>query len=306
MRKQMSSTVPTPPAELVGAVAEGRAILFAGAGVSRGRVRKGAKMVEQYLPTWDGLLSELLRHAVAPGRMTMAEAASMRAAIKKQKHEFVGETVRRRMGEADYEDALERIFRDPNLQPTDRHDKIVALPFAGILTTNYDKLLESSFARHRGLLPPTYTFQDAADAAAALSHERFFVLKAHGDIDRKDSIVLTKRDYRDITHRQPGYRAVLNAIFITKTVLFVGCGMTDPDITLILETLTESLRGKGPPHYALVPERDAKTAEAEYWRDFYGIRLLQYDATKGHPEIDQFLAKLKRAVDTKIETRKAK
>ena len=34
-----------------------------------------------------------------------------------------------------------------------------------IVTTNYDKLLEATYARH-GALPPTYTFEDAADAAA--------------------------------------------------------------------------------------------------------------------------------------------
>lgn len=298
MRKQKSKGAPTPPHELVDAVADGRVILFAGAGVSRGRVRKRTGESEQYLPTWDGLLIELLRHTVANGRMPKDEAATLRTAIKEQKHEFVGEMIRRRMGEADYEQALETIFRNPELEPTHRHELIVALPFAGVLTTNYDKLLESSYARQRSL-PPTYTFEDAADAAAALSHERFFVFKVHGDIDRKKSIVLTQRDYRDVTHRQPGYRAVLNAIFITKTVLFVGCSMTDPDINLILETVTESLRGKGPPHYALVPEREAKTAEAEYWRDFYGIRLIQYDATKGHPEIDDFLDSLRRAVDSR-------
>jgi hypothetical protein len=231
------------------------------------------------------------------------EAASLTRAVKEQKHEFVGEMVRRRMGEADYEQALESIFRDPALEPTSRHELIVALPFAGIVTTNYDKLLESAYARQRSL-PPTYTFEDAADAAAALSHGRFFVLKAHGDIDRKRSVVLTQRDYRDLTHRQPGYRAVLNAMFITKTVFFVGCSMADPDINLILETVTESLRGKGPPHYALVPEREAQSAEAEYWRDFYGIRLIQYDATKGHPEVDEFLETLRQAVDAKSKESK--
>lgn len=295
--------IPTPPDELVDAVAKGCAMLFAGAGVSRGRVKKREGTTKQHLPTWDRLLAELLRHAAAYGRIPKDEAASLRIAIKEQKHEFVGEMIRRRMGEADYEQALESIFRDPKLEPTKRHDLIVALPFAGIITTNYDKLLESSYARHRSL-PPTYTFEDAADAAAALSHGRFFVLKAHGDIDRKKSIVLTQRDYRDVTHRQPGYRAVLNAIFITKTVLFVGCSMTDPDINLILETVTESLLGKGPPHYALVPEREAKAAYAEFWRDFYGIRLLQYDATKDHPEIETFLIKLKQAVESRIKKRR--
>jgi hypothetical protein len=71
-------------------------------------------------------------------------------------------------------------------------------------------------------MPPVYTFDNAPDVIASLSNDWFFILKAHGDIDRKETIVLSERDYRDIIYREPGFRAAMNAIFITKTVFFVG------------------------------------------------------------------------------------
>ena len=147
-----------------------------------------------------------------------------------------------------------------------------------------------------GHIPPVYTYEDSADVVSALSHGRFFILKAHGDIDSKSTIVLSERDYRDMVYRQPGYRAAMNAIFITKTVFFVGTSLTDTDTNLVLESVSESFSGKGPKHYALLPEREASEAEEIHWRDLFGIQLIQYKATKGHPELDQFLKRLRGAV----------
>jgi SIR2-like domain len=128
------------------------------------------------------------------------------------------------------------------------------------------------------------------------------VLEVHGDIDRKDTVVLSERDYRDLVYRSPGYRAALNTLFITRTVLFVGAGLTDPDITLVLESVSESFGGKGPRHYALLPRREAGDAESDHWRDFFGIRLLQYSASKGHPELDEFLDQLRNKVEERLTT----
>lgn len=122
------------------------------------------------------------------------------------------------------------------------------------------------------------------------------MLKAHGDIDSKSSIVLSERDYRDMVYRQPGYRAAMNAIFITKTVLFLGASLTDTDINLVLESVSESFSGKGPRHYALLPEREASEAESTHWRDLFGIQPIQYWETAGHPQVERFLEGLRDAV----------
>jgi hypothetical protein len=40
-----------------------------------------------------------------------------------------------------------------------------------------------------------------------------------------------------------------------------------------------------------MPEGEAEDLEVAHWRDFFGIHLLRYKATKGHPEIDLLPAK---------------
>jgi hypothetical protein len=269
----MPTRIPDVPDKLVEAVAGRKAILFAGAGASRGEMQEGNDSVEQYLPGWGDLLIRLVDHARKIGRLTSSEASKLKRAVKDQKFLFVAEVIRRKLGAREYDEALEDIFRDPRLKPTKRHRLITEISFAAILTTNYDKLIESAYALH-GYIPPTYTFDNAPDIISALSHERFFILKAHGDIDRKDTIILSERDYRDAVYRQPGYRAALNTIFITKTILFIGTSLTDTDINLVLESVSETFGGKGPKHYALLPRREAGDPELQHWRDFFGIEIL--------------------------------
>ncbi len=277
----MSSVTPTIPPRLVDAIKNHRCVLFAGAGLSSG----------DDLPNWDGLLIELLQRAVAEDLMQPAAAAALRKAVKDRKYLFVADVIKRTLGPRGFGDQMERIFRNPALKPTRRHELITRIPFLAVITTNYDKLLESAYARH-GFIPPTYTFHDAPDVISALSQEKFFILKAHGDIDHKDSIVLSEKDYRDVLYREPAYRAALNTIFIAKTVLFVGAGLGDTDVKLVLESVSETFSGNGPTHYALVPAKDAVDEEVAHWREFFGMQLIRYRATKGHPEVDDFLQDL--------------
>ena len=295
----MNSEIPEIPEQLIEAIVQGRVVLFAGAGVSRGQIETSKGISEQNLPSWGGLLIVLLERALDLGYISVKECAQLKKAVKEQKYLFVAETVRKKLGAREYDDALEDIFRNIQLRPTKRHSLITQIPFAAIVTTNYDKLLESAYAQ-QGYIPPTYAYDNSPDIISALSQNRFFILKAHGDIDRKNTIILSERDYRDIVYREPGYRAALNTIFITKTILFVGTSLTDTDVNLVLESVSEIFSGKGTRHYALVPKQTVIEEEIQHWRDFFGIKLLQYKTSKGHPQqVDGILEILKNKVEKK-------
>ena len=289
----MKSNIPDVPDEFVAAVKEGRGVLFAGAGVSRAEIRSSGKPLQKYLPTWDGLLILLLAEASKAGVLKTREASRLRKAVKEKKYEFVAEAILETVGETQFDRVLRAVFRDPALKPTRRHRLIASIPFSAVVTTNYDKLLEA--VHTKGSLPPaTYTSVDDSDIVAALSDGRFFILKAHGDIDRRDTIILSTKQYRDLIYRRPGYRAALTTIFISRTVLFIGTSLNDIDINLALEHVSEAFRGKGPLHYALVPWREATEQEVLHWRKHFGIQLLRYKASSGHPEVDKFLERLRR------------
>jgi hypothetical protein len=271
-------------------IASRRCVLFVGAGISRTAKIAEPLNSDQFLPTWPDLLMLLLKQAAESSYLEAEEFSTLTQAVQDKKFLFVAEAIKKRMGSKEFDDSLERIFRNPNLKPNNRHKLITELPFQAIITTNYDKLIETAYAQIA--IPPVYCYDNSSDVIASLAANKFFILKAHGDIDRKDTIILTERDYRNMVYRQPGYRAALNSMFIMKTVLFIGSSLSDTDINLVLETVSEAFTAKGTRHYALVPEGGTGSEEVQHWREFFGIQILTYQASDGHPEIDVFLQSL--------------
>ena len=277
-----------PPEELLKALADHRAVLFAGAGLSRAEVHTETGTTEVSLPTWAELLSDLLTRTK---RLNPQETSELKRAIDFQRYGFVAQAIKERLTGGEFDDALDEIFPE-RLQPTKRHRLITEIPFSAVVTTNYDKLLESAYAS-RQFSPRKYTFRQAPRIISALRKGDFFVLKAHGDIDDKDSIILSEHDYRQLLYKEPGYRAVLNTIFIMRTVLFIGTSLTDVDLRLVLEWISETFDRRGPVHFALVPGEGVGTSEVKHWREFFGIELILYDPSDGHREVDTFLERLR-------------
>ena len=77
------------------------------------------------------------------------------------------------------------------------------------------------------------------------------ILKAHGCVSDPSKIVLSRGQYFEARRRYGYFYEILDAVFLTSTLLFVGCGLTDPDIQLVLENANISAPSTHP-HYALV------------------------------------------------------
>lgn len=117
-----------------------------------------------------------------------------------------------------YNDILSEQLRGAMGDIPEPHKIIAQTPFAAVVTTNYDKLLERSYVS----LPKTPTHRDVDALGPLLFDGSFFILKAHGDIDRPESMVLTTRDYQEIIHSNLAFNSIFSAILLTKAVLFIG------------------------------------------------------------------------------------
>jgi hypothetical protein len=192
-----------------------------------------------------------------------------------------------------YNEVLSERLRGGTGTIPDPHAVIVKLPFSAIVTTNYDKLLERSYASV-GSLPKTPTHRDVDALGPLLFDRSFFILKAHGDIDRPESMVLTTRDYQEIIHANPAFNSVFSAILLTKAVLFVGYSINDPDFRLLLDRQLTVFRGNVPDRYALMSgvgrvERDVLLRTAR-------IHILSYDDGQ-HEQMLEFLRELQTQVE---------
>ena len=80
------------------------------------------------------------------------------------------------------------------VQPTELHRAIVETPYACIVTTNFDTLLEEAYARHSGRgLPRTPTGTELANQGTLLLDGAFFILKAHGTLQHAEEHGLYRR-----------------------------------------------------------------------------------------------------------------
>ena len=132
------------------------------------------------------------------------------------------------------------------------HQHVSRLPFRAVVTTNYDSLLEDSYFFETRRRPKAPTHVDKDVLGTLLFDRAFFILKAHGDINRPATVVLTARDYREIIHRNPAFNAMFSALVMTNAVLFLGYSLGDPDLNLLLDSQLSAFSDQVPPRYALM------------------------------------------------------
>jgi hypothetical protein len=267
------------PDDLAIRMAEGETVLFAGAGLSM-----------QRLPGWRNLLEQMLSWASHQQIPLGGDEGSIRDLIGRDKLLLAAHVLRARLGENNFRQFMQQAFRNPTLQPGPVHRLLPDMRFAAILTTNYDKLIESAFPGTR-----SHTQQDYPELAGLSRDRGFAIVKVHGDIDRLESIVLGKADYRQAMFANESFRIFLTGVFTGRTVLFLGCGLTDPDLLLFLEELKFQLKGYLGTHYALMRTHGMNSLERHDFESSYGIRILGDDEREDYPDIGQFLAGLKTA-----------
>jgi len=271
-----------PPRELIEAIESKKCALFAGAGLS----------VSAGFPRWSELLDKLITSGVDRGFLTRAKADELRELAKTANRQLiVAQELSDSFGKEFFQTELVTIF-SARKTPTELHLTLPKIPFTLVVTTNYDQLLENAYSKMTDSIPKIYTHADTADFADALWQGEFFILKAHGDVARKSSLILTQKDYRTIIYSSPGYRAVLTAIFTTKTVLFLGVSMDDPETQLLLDFLHDAFHGSGVYHYALVSSQEFNDTVINRWRRDFNVNCMRYEATAGHPEVNEFVQKV--------------
>ena len=115
--------------------------------------------------------------------------------------------------------------------------KLSERSIAGIITTNYDNLIEdvTNYTRYIG------------QKELLFSHLQGFaeLYKIHGGITAPNEIVLTEADYQGFQRDCPYLAAKLMTIFIENPIIFIGYSLTDSNIQLILSELGNCLSSDG-------------------------------------------------------------
>jgi predicted NACHT family NTPase len=252
-----------------------RVVPFVGAGVSR-----------PLFPSWEHLLKMMIKKCADLGKLNYDPDELLRKVEQGIGFLDIAECCVGALGEPGYRDLIQEHFDQDftreKIPPA--YQALLDLKFCTILTTNYDRIPERG---SNGEYRP-FTHQTAAEACRARIENKKIVMKMHGDVSNQSSIILTRSDYDRIIFSLPGIKDFLHGILGTKTLLFIGFGLTDPHLEHLLSGL-KSINSSNPlTHYALMSglskfELDAKERN-------FGIRIIKYEPSDNtHPEVLQFI-----------------
>jgi hypothetical protein len=281
------------PERLTEAVATGNLIPFIGAGVSR-QAKSGTPNA---FPTWTDLLERLQEVAVKDGYITKNEKKEIGSLVKRGKFLMAAQALKSELPTDVTEHYLTKWYAPSDAEPSPLHLKLFQLRAPMLITTNYDLLLEDAYALEFKKSAPAFTFKDAAVIQHFLqSHrqwtDRPVIFKIHGSVASPSEVVLSEMDYRQLLYREPGYRTVLSAVFVTKVVLMIGFSFADPELAVLTESLREWLKHRSSPDYIVLPTGQKAAVEKKRLREDFGLEVIEYDATPGHPELTELVEHL--------------
>lgn len=224
--------------EFTRAIAEGSAALFIGAGLSR-----AAGFVN-----WAGLLKEIAEEL----DLDVHREADLVALAQFHLNHQGG---RAKLNQLLIDEFLE------DVEETENHRIIAALPVGTIWTTNYDRLIEQAI-ENMGKRVDVKRRQD--DFAYAKSRAHSTVYKMHGDKESPNEAVLTKEDYEAYDDTREMFTIALKGDLTTKTFLFLGISFADPNIMYLLSRVRQLAGRDGRTHYCLLkrPESDGTEPSA--------------------------------------------
>lgn len=108
---------------------------------------------------------------------------------------------------------------------------------AGVITTNYDLLLEEVFKGYG-------TFVGQEQLLFGETQGISEIYKIHGCCTQPNSIVINADDYRDFERRNAYLAAKLLTVFVEHPIIFIGYSLSDPNIQSILAAIIECLSEK--------------------------------------------------------------
>lgn len=298
------------PERLIRQAEKSELVVFVGAGVSR---NSGVELdgVERKPDTWSQLLdrialglgvAERIDGEVVPTDRTLMMLASGGNLLEKA--EYLRYVAKNKGLRSNINFWIDEGVQCPRhgveFEPNDWHQAILNISELGprvTVTTNYDTLIEKAF----GIIDSSgfkkassdvgfvsYTYSEGDLLKALSDGRRRPVLKLHGSIEKSNCrLILSSSDYRYLENEGRLMLDILRSLLMTRTALFVGYSMQDPDVNHILSSIfTRHDRVTEPQHFILHENSPLVDYRRDLLSEWYGVEVLPYEVSEaeGHAE----------------------
>jgi hypothetical protein len=207
------------PYPIISDIAKGRCLPFIGAGFSKNAVLTAGLS----MPDWDDLTRILEQQAATPcGSPPLV----------------VAQRYQDKFGRVQLIEAIREALHPENARPGHAHRAFAKLPFDTIYTTNFDLLLEEAYQQE---LRPFRSLAGELQLPFHAGRTASSIVKMHGDLRHEEHIIATQNDYDAFLSKYPVVATHLSAMLITRTPLFIGYSLSDPDFKKIREVVKSRL-----------------------------------------------------------------
>jgi tetratricopeptide (TPR) repeat protein len=273
---QKSGPQRLPPVEdsLVEALVSGTCVLFAGSGVS----------AQAGFPVWQQTLSAVIGRFES--RSSERSWDQVRQKLTEGRIDVVADLISSRVQRSDLLSFFAETYGRPVPDLPPLCTLLADLPFARVLTANWDRVIDATFARRSGeILAPSGSDR----FAAAFRENAFLILKLYGQLENPPGVSFSAEEYRRAIEDNPEFFKFVSTTYSSNTLLFLGVSLPG------IEDFVSALRLRGDPtrtHYALVPWQPDIEVEMERFQGRYGIRLLPFHPTAGFTELFEWTRNL--------------
>lgn len=276
------------PGDLVEDIARRRCVIFLGAGISA-----GCQNAEGRRPkTW----VQFLKHATESVERPNQHIKNL---INRHDYLTACEVIKASLGQDGFNSLVMEEFLSPQYQHSKIHEDVFKLDSRIVATPNFDKIYETyANAQAYGSIRVKHHYDD--DVAEAIRRSHRLILKVHGTIDTPQHMIFSRKEYAEARQKYLSFYSVLEALVLTHTFLFLGCGINDPDIRLLLEDIYFR-HPNGRPHVLVLPRGEEHKGVLKILEDTMNVKVLLYSKAGDHNELMVSVKELTELVEAERE-----
>jgi len=225
------------------------------------------------MPSWKSATQKALESDVT---RTLPEGgrAYAREEFESGNYYEVFRLLREKSTAAVFQQLVANVFSDQGRQPNQLHQAVASSGVCGVVTTNFDRFIETAYVQSGHPTPAVITYCEEQKLKQLLSRmDNFFVVKLHGGIQYPGSMVLTAQQCRAVADAkliQDLFRQIVN----NHQLLVLGYGAGDPDFWELWRSALSDLYLRRPAIICVASDWEAITSH-DFRED--NIHVLEFD-----------------------------
>lgn len=273
------------PKTLIDDIARRKCVLILGAGVSKNSENSRNERPKD----WKEFLESASKDLSSKTEITKQ--------IRSGDYLTACELIKKELGRDDFNTLVKEEFLTPKFIPADIHKHLYNLDSRIVITPNFDKIYDTyaSSTSQGSIIIKKFNDEDIVDC---VRRPEPLIIKIHGSVDATDYLIFTRKDYSEARSKYRNFYRIIEALALTHTFIFIGCGTNDPDIRLILEdySFRYPLNKK---HFIIMPKKAIDTKVKEIIKETMSLNILEYDSTGFHRLLTDSIKNLVDEVEAK-------